>query len=108
MYKKIFILNGTQWDKKKELILRVLEKLEWYWDMAPWFLVIVEKTWDEKIIDELLKLIQIGIKSIKDKRVRTKIANRIKELQKEWDLTQEIEKEEAEKMLDEFISNIKD
>lgn len=94
--------------QKKELILRVLEKLEWYWDMAPWFLVIVEKTWDEKIIDELLKLIQIGIKSIKDKRVRTKIANRIKELQKEWDLTQEIEKEEAEKMLDEFISNIKD
>ena len=86
----------------------MLKKLEWYWDMAPWFLVIVEKTWDEKIIDELLKLIQIGIKSIKDKRVRTKITNRIKELQKEWDLTQEIEKEEAEKMLDEFISNIKD
>ena len=93
-------------EEKKALLIEILKQLEWHRDLAPWFLVIVEKTWNEKIIDELLKLIQMWIKSIKDKRVRTKLVNRVKELQKKWDLDQEKSCEESDSLLDDFINNI--
>ncbi len=74
--------------------------------MAPWFLVVVEKTWNNEIIDTLLNLIQMWIKSIKDKRIRSKLVNRVKELQKKWDLDQENSSKEADSLLDDFINNI--
>ena len=95
-------------EQKKELILRVLEKLEWYWDMAPWFLAIVERTSDEKIVEDLLKLIRTGIKTIKNKRIKEKLVSRVKELQRKWDLEQEQNWEEADNLLEDFINNIED
>ena len=95
-------------EQKKELILRVLEKLEWYWDMAPWFLVIIEKAGNEELIDDLLKLIRTGIKTIKNKRIKEKLVSRVKELQRKWDLEQEQNWEEADNLLEDFINNIED
>ena len=93
-------------EQKKQLLISVLKQLEWHRDLAPWFLVIAEKSENEKIIDDLLKLIQTWIKSIKDKRIRTKLVNRVKELQMKWDLDQERNREEADGLLDDFINNI--
>jgi len=93
-------------EQKKQLLIDVLKKLEWHRDLAPWFLVIVEKFENEKIIDDLLKLIQTWIKSIKDKRIRTKLVNRVKELQKKWDFDKEKSGDEADNLLDDFINNI--
>jgi hypothetical protein len=93
-------------EQKKQLLIEILKQLEWHWDLAPWFLVIVEKTGKEELIDDLLKIIQTGIKSIKDKRIRTKLVNRIKEMQKKWDLDQEEKGKEADNQLDNFINNI--
>lgn len=93
-------------NQKKELLIEILKQLEWYWDLVPWFLVIIEKTGDEELIDDLLKLIQTGIKSIKGKRIRTKLVNRIKEMQKKWDIDQENNSKEADSLLDDFINNI--
>jgi len=92
--------------EKKAILTDILKQLEWLRDLAPWFLVIVEKTWNEKIINDLLKLIQTWIKSIKDKRVRTKLVNRVKELQKKWDLDQEKCGKESDNLLNDFINNI--
>ena len=91
---------------KKQLLIEILKQLKWHRDLAIWFLIIVEKTEDEKLIDELFKIIQKWIKSIKDNRIRTKLINRVKELQKKWDLDQENNSEEAEDLLDDFINDI--
>lgn len=93
-------------EQKKQLLIEILKQLEWHWDMAPWFLVIVEKAWDERLIDDLLKLIQTWIKSIKDKRIKNKLINRVKELQKKWDLDHEKSSEEADDLLNDFLNNI--
>lgn len=93
-------------EQKKQLLIEILKQLKWHWDLAPWFLVIVEKTGKEELIDDLLKLIQTGIKSIKGKRIRTKLVNRIKEMQKKWDIDQENNSKEADSLLDDFINNI--
>lgn len=103
-----FIYNTVNMEQKKELLIEILKQLEWHWDLAPWFLVIIEKAGNEELIDDLLKLIKTGIKSIKNKRIKTKLINRVKELQKKWDLDQEERSEEADKMLDDFINNIED
>ncbi len=93
-------------EQKKQLIMDILKQLKSHRDLAPWFLVIIEKTWSEEIIDELLKLIQTGIKSIKDKRIRTKLVDKIKELQKRWDIEQEKERKESDELLEKFIDEI--
>ena len=93
-------------EQKKQLLIEILKKLEWHRELATWFLIIVEKTWNEKIINQLLKLIQKWIKSIKEKNIRTKLINRIKELQKKWDKEQEESNNETENLLEDFINNM--
>lgn len=95
-------------NQKKELLIEILKQLEWHWDLAPWFLVIIEKTGNEELIDDLLKLIKTGIKSIKNKRIKTKLINRIKEMKKKWDIEQEKEREEADELLEDFINGIEE
>ena len=85
--------------KKKQLLIEILKELEWQRDLASWFLVIIEKTWNEELIDKLLKIIQKWIKTIKDNRIRTKLINRIKKLQSRWDKDQENSTDEANKIL---------
>ncbi len=104
---KCMIYNlRNKMEQKKQLLIDILKQLEWHRDLAPWFLVVVEKTWNNEIIDTLLNLIQMWIKSIKDKRIRSKLVNRVKELQKKWDLDQENSSKEADSLLDDFINNI--
>lgn len=94
--------------EKKQVLIEILRQLEWHWELARWFLVIVEKSENEKIIDDLIKLIQTGIRSIKDKRIRAKLVERVKEMQMRWDIDQENSSEEAENLLDDFIKGIEE
>ena len=93
---------------KKQLLIEILKQLEWHWDLARWFLVIVKKSDNEKFIDDLLKLIQTWIKAIKNKRMKAKLVERVKELQRKWNIDQENSKKEADNLLDNFIKIIEE
>ena len=103
----IYIINKIKrMSEKKKILIKILKQLEWHRNLAQWFLVIVKKTENEKIVDDLLKTIEIWMKSIKNKRIRTKLVKRVKELQKKWDTDQEKNNNEANNMLEKFINNI--
>ena len=94
--------------KDKQKLIEILKQLEWNRDLARWFLLIVEKTEDEKLIDEIIKLIKRWIRTIKNNRIRTKLIERVKELQRKWDLDQETSNEEADSRLDDFINGVEE
>jgi len=93
-------------EQKKQLLYNILKQFVWYRDMAPWFLVVLEKAWSEKLIDDLLNIIQKWVKSIKNNRIRIKLIERVKELQKKWDLDKAKDSENADNILNEFINNL--
>jgi len=44
-------------EERKQGLIKILKQLEWDWDLARWFLIIVENTEDEEVIDGLIKII---------------------------------------------------
>ena len=90
-------------EERKQGLIKILKQLEWDWDLARWFLIIVEKTEDEEVIDGLIRVIHRWIRTIKNNRLRAKLEERVKELQRKWDLDQESGREEADNLLNDFI-----
>ncbi len=47
---------------KKDILIKILEKLEWDWNIAPWILALVKSSYsDDNMIDGLIKIIEIAI-----------------------------------------------
>ena len=56
-------------EQKKELLIKVLEKLQPQWNLAEGILALVKSSYvDEKSIDGVVKLIAEGIKNIKSRQ----------------------------------------
>ena len=91
---------------KKNLLINILKAIDWYRDLAGWFLTIIQNTNDENLINNTLTEIQNWIKSIKSQRNKEKIKNKITEIYKENDKKLKEDKQNAEKFLDDFIKNI--
>lgn len=65
----------------KEMLKKILKSLIPYWDMAEWFLLMLEEDEDdEELITNLKKLIIPNIKKIEDKNQKQKISNQLKAL----------------------------
>ena len=94
---------------QKELLILVLTKLIPYWDLAEDFLVLVKGTEDSGFIQELYLLITTQISSIQNEQQKQILLDQIQKI-KTTKLHQEecLEKErdEADSMLDNFISDI--
>lgn len=77
--------------KKKEVLLSIIKKLYWHWDLAEEaYSIISNATPWEKIIDTVLDIMKNTIGEVKDKESKEKIDKSIKKLEK----MQEIENEE--------------
>lgn len=93
---------------QKESLKTILTALIPYRNLAEWFLTIINETDDKELENEILSMINKWVKSITSERDRAKIKNKINEIQKKNDFENQKDKEEADKILDDFISNIKD
>lgn len=85
-------------DQKKELVIRVLEKLQWHREMAPDLLVIVKSSYcTDEILDSLINMMNRAIKTVKkinEKAILEKSLSKIQYIR---------HMEEIEKMCDEDL-----
>jgi len=53
-------------DQKKEIVIKILERLQWYRDMAADLLVIVESSYcTDEILDSLINIMDKSMKTVK-------------------------------------------
>lgn len=87
-------------EQKKELLIKVLKKMQPYRDMATGILALIESSYvDEKTIDGVIYLISQSIKTVKQNQSKTRMEKTLIALQKikhaeEWN------KEDIEWFLD--------
>ncbi len=103
--KYIMDLIATR-NQKKQLLINILEAINPYRDLAEWLLILIKSIDEEFIIDSLLSRIQTWIKVIKSTREREKIKNEIKEVYVKNNTKIQQDKNNAEKVLEDFINNI--
>lgn len=102
----VYNINDKMPSQKKQVLLKILEALTQYWDLAEWFLLLLSQEENPVLEENLYKVILKEIKNINSEIQKEKIKNALQKLKETADKTVEIEKEEAETMLDEFINNI--
>ncbi|MBU0627447.1 hypothetical protein KKG31_00655 [Patescibacteria group bacterium] len=70
-------------DKKKQLLLKVLKKLQPYRNLAEGLIALVDSKYiDEKTIDGLLLIINQSIKNVKEGKEKTKLQKAVEVVQK--------------------------
>ena len=91
-------------DKKKELLLKVLNKLLPYRNLAEGLVALVDSKYiDEKTIDGLLLIINQSIKNVKEGKEKTKLMKAVEVVQKikhSEKIEREDEAEEVERLLE--------
>ena len=92
--------------EKKQSLKKILEALIPYWEIAEWFLLILNEEWNNELIENLYKKIINEIKNINSKTQQENIKNVLQKLKKKSEQTTKTDKDEAEKMLDNFIDNV--
>jgi hypothetical protein len=94
----------------KETLVRILEQLVGYWDLAEGFLVLVKQSDDEKFIEELYGFIKSQIKAIQDAQQKEQVKQQLQKVrnyQQRMQSEEKKEKEEAEDILDDlFLSDV--
>ena len=91
-----------------ESLKTILTALIPYWNLAEWFLAIVEGTDDEELEKQILSMIYKWVKSITSNKDRMEIKKMINQMQKKYDFESKKDQEEADKILDDFINNMED
>lgn len=90
-------------DQKKELVIKVLEKIEWYREIAPDLLVIVKSSYcTDEILNSLINMLNKSIKTVKkddEKRILEKSLQQIQKIK---------QMEENDKMSDEDLDALLD
>ena len=92
--------------KKIQVLKKILEALIPYWEMAEWFLLILNEEWNNDLKENLYQNIIKEIKNINSKTQQENIKNTLKNLKEKWEQTTKTDKDDAEKMLDDFINEI--
>lgn len=87
-------------DKKKQLLLKVLVKLQAYRDLASGLIALVDSKYiDEKTIDGILMIINQSIKHVKWEQEKTKLIKAMDIVQK-MKHQEALDHEDAEKLLE--------
>lgn len=96
-------------EKKKQIVLHILNELKWYWDKAEELINMVNSTYcTNEVLDSLIDFIDEGIKSTKkdiQKRALEKTMLRLKKI-KELEEKERCSDEELDRMLDEILDTI--
>jgi predicted component of type VI protein secretion system len=93
-------------EEKKQALQKILEALIPYWDMAEWFLLILQEEWNNELKEKLYQNIIKEIRNINSKTQQENIKNALQKLKEKTEQTTRADEEDAEKMLDDFINNI--
>lgn len=90
---------------KKEIILDILKKLFWIWDLAQWLYNLIDSAYinneSNKLIDILIKIINNSLINIENKVIKEKLNKsmlKLKQLQEK----EQIERQNDEKQLKEI------
>lgn len=90
-------------DQKKGLVIKVLEKLDWYREMAPDLLVIVKSSYcTDEILNSLINMLNKAIKTIKKDDEKIILEKSLQQIQKIKQM------EENEKISDEDLDALLD
>ena len=70
-------------EEKKTLVLQILEKLKWLWDLARHMIALVECEYcSDDLLDALIKFINKNVKKIKDMEKNMDLKNTLNEVNK--------------------------
>ena len=89
-------------EEKKQALQKILEALIPYWDMAEWFLLILNEEWNNELKENLYQNIINEIKNINNKKNRNNIKQALKNIQKK----EYLEKQKENEYLEDLINNI--
>lgn len=90
-------------ENKKQLVLKILNKLKWYWNRADELIVMVNSVYcTDEVLDSLINFINDAIKSTKQDQEKQALQKSMIQLQKIKKL------EEKESYSDEEIGSILD
>lgn len=88
-------------DTKKELVIKVLEKLQWHRDMADWILALIKIVdLDDETIEWIIEIIWDAVKSTSKNKEKEKLEKIMEKLEKIKQM------EEPEKMADDELDNL--
>ena len=88
---------------KKQALIKILEQLKPYWELAEGFMILVKESKDDALADELLKMIYDQVKKIEHKEKQQQIYKQLK-LIKKHNFEMEEERKEAESLLDDLLA----
>ena len=90
-------------EKKKEIVLQILDRLKWYWNRADELIVMVNSVYcTDEVLDSLINFINDAVKSAKKDEEKQALQKSMIQLQKIKEL------EEKEKYSDEELDSILD
>ena len=88
--------------KKRQALEKILEALIPYWDMAEWFLLLLQEWWNDELIEQLYNEIKSEIKKINGEKNRKNIKNILKKIRNK----EKNEKEKDDKYIEDLINSI--
>jgi uncharacterized protein involved in tolerance to divalent cations len=89
--------------QKKELLINVITKLKWHWDLAEWILALLESSYiDDKAIDWLIDLVSKSIKACKNNVDTNKMKKWLEKIQeiKELENAEKLSEEDLDALLE--------
>ena len=92
--------------KQKDAIIIILQALIPYWELAEWFLEIIQTTDNEELENKLINMIQQQVKTIKSENKIEIVKKNITEIKNKYEYKEKQDKEDAENLLNDFIDNI--
>ena len=99
----------TKMEQKKELIIRVLEKLKWYRDKAEDLIILLKSTYcTEELIDSIINKINAAIKTVKKDADKNALRKWIAAIQKirQREEQEEMSDEELDAEFDKLLDSI--
>lgn len=91
---------------KKIVLSKILRKILPYRNLAKWFLLLVEESDDQNVIDNLYTTIIFQIKSIKWKKEKEILTTALQELREKEYKNQEQVNREADEIFDDLLKNM--
>lgn len=95
--------------QEKQILENLLKRLLPYWELAEWFLVLVQATDNQNFIDGIWKLLVKAIKSIHDENKKVQIKKQLIKIKKLRSQDQEDHTKDvkiADAMLDDLINSL--
>lgn len=102
----IYHIANNMSQQKIQALQKILEALVPYWEMAEWFLLILQEEWNDELKENLWQNIIKEIKNITSKTQQENIKNALQRLKEKSEQATKADEDEAEKMLDDFINEI--